>query len=346
MATIGRVGVTKEVGEEEAAAEVAADMMTLIGAIRRPEGGTAMEAEGATMTATIKEAGVGAIRGAAEAATGLHLTVVAIKAGAGLMTAAVTTTTEEAGAATTMIEAAAAAAEAEPAGEVSGVAHWPCAVGMSRPASEACSSCNAEALGVGAAAGCYPADGASTQQRQLVHSACVATVPVVHHPRARAALQGPITVAGWGTQCKRWLHRPVAAVGRSSNTLLQAQESSRWCSTLQSCHSAEVSRGATAQEMCSYFVAGTLHRKQEQLLLHTGRTVWESRSTDEWQRAAATCSWKQLTGIDRVACTARVVCAGSGGRGRGPPAPQRRRDSLPDDVSLVTELKKRHERVS
>lgn len=40
-----------------------------------------------------------------------------------------------------------------------------------------------------------------------------------------------------------------------------------------------------------------------------------------------------------------LCCAAlPGGRGRGPPPQQRRRDSLPEDVSLVTELK-RHEKV-
>jgi hypothetical protein len=43
-------------------------------------------------------------------------------------------------------------------------------------------------------------------------------------------------------------------------------------------------------------------------------------------------------------CHNCVFAALPGGRGRGPPPQQRRRDSLPDDVTLVTELK-RHEKV-
>jgi hypothetical protein len=40
-----------------------------------------------------------------------------------------------------------------------------------------------------------------------------------------------------------------------------------------------------------------------------------------------------------------AVLAGGGGRSTGPPPAQRRRDTLPDDIAALTELKK-HEKVS
>jgi hypothetical protein len=42
-------------------------------------------------------------------------------------------------------------------------------------------------------------------------------------------------------------------------------------------------------------------------------------------------------------CVVCLACAGGGGRS-GPPPAQRRRDTLPDDIAELTELKK-HEKV-